>query len=140
MNVQIAPVDFQGLTQRWTDSFDYDAVLLGLGLTAIDPSSFAGLLMSNASVHQWRPKQDKPASEWEARIDELFAQQAQESDAAVRKQKFNEIQTIMADEMPVVPIVSRHIVSAANAKVGNLSPSSILPYSLWNADRLFIRQ
>lgn len=139
MSVQIAPVDFQGLTQRWTESFDYDAILLGLSITALDPSSFANFLMSNAGAHQWRPKQGKPATEWEAKIDELFAQQSTESDPARRKQKFNEIQTIMADEMPVVPIVSRHIVSAANEKIGNISPSGILPFSMWNAEHLYVK-
>lgn len=140
MNVSVAPVDFQSLSKAWNETFDYDAILLGLGLTAIDPSAFAQMIPSSGGVHQWRPKQAKPATEWEALIDELFTQQAQETDPAVRKQKFDEIQMIMAEEMPIIPIVSRHIVSAANERVGNLSPSSILPYSLWNAERLFIRQ
>jgi peptide/nickel transport system substrate-binding protein len=140
ISVQVAPVDFQGLSERWNTSFDYDAILLGLGLTALDPSSFAGLLPSSGAVHQWRPKQAAPVTEWEARIDELFTSQAQETDPAQRKQIFNEIQVIMAEEMPIVPIVSRHIVSAANERIGNHSPSSILPYSLWNAERLFVKQ
>ena len=140
MNVQIAPVDFQNLTERWTTSFDYDAVLLGLGVTGIDPSSFASLLLSNAEVHQWRPKQEKPATEWEAKIDSLFAQQAQETDHAARKRTFDEIQLIMADEMPIIPIVSRHIITGVNQRVGNYSASSILPFSMWNADRLYIKQ
>ena len=139
IKMTVAPIDFQGLTERWTTSFDYDAVLLGLGVTALDPSSFANLLLSSADVHQWQPKQAKPATEWEAKIDSLFAQQSQETDQAARKKAFDEIQTIMSNEMPIVPIVSRHVISGANQRVGNLSPSSILPFSMWNADRLFIR-
>ncbi len=140
MNVTVAPVDFQGLTERWTTSFDYDAILLGSSLTATDPSGFAGFLTSSGGVHQWRPKQVKPATEWEAKIDQLFARQAQETDPAARKKTFDEIQTIIAEEMPIVPIVSRHIVSAANAKVGNIATSSVLPYSLWNAEWLYVQQ
>jgi peptide/nickel transport system substrate-binding protein len=138
--VQVAPVDFQGLTERWTTTFDYDAVLLGLGVTGIDPSSFASLLLSNAEVHQWRPNQEKPATEWEAKIDTLFAQQAKETEHAARKKTFDEIQSIMADEMPLIPIVSRHVISGVNQRVGNYSASSILPFSMWNAERLFIKQ
>ena len=137
--MNIAPLDFQGINERWSSSFDYDAVLSGISLTAIDPSSFVGFLPSSGTSHQWLPKQAQPATEWERRIDELFAQQASETDPAVRRQKFNEIQSIMAEEMPVIPIVSRHIVSAVNQRVGNLSPSGILPYSLWNAERLFVK-
>ena len=139
MAVQVAPIDTAEVQKRWNSSFDYDAVLDGLSLTGLDPSSFAGLLLSNAAVHQWRPKQSKPATDWEAKIDELFGQQAQETDPEKRKQIFNQIQSIMAEEMPIIPIVSRHIVSAGDSKIGNMSPSSILPFSLWNADRLFVR-
>jgi peptide/nickel transport system substrate-binding protein len=139
MAVTVAPVDTQGLTERWTTSFDYDAVLLGLGVTALDPSSFANLLLSSADVHQWHPKQPKPATDWEAKIDELFARQAQETDHAARKKTFDEIQAVMADEMPLVPVVSRHVITGVNGRVGNYVPSSILPFSMWNADRLFIR-
>lgn len=137
--MQVVPLDFQGINERWNSTFDYDAVLSGVSLTAIDPSSFVGFLPSKASSHQWRPKQTTPATEWEKRIDELFEQQASETDPAIRKQLFNEIQSIIVEEMPVIPIVSRHIVSAVNGRIGNLSPSGILPYSLWNADRLFVK-
>jgi peptide/nickel transport system substrate-binding protein len=110
-------------------------VLLGLGVTALDPSSFANLLLSSADVHQWHPKQPKPATEWEAKIDELFARQAQEMDHAARKKTFDEIQAVMADEMPLVPhrLASRD--HRVNQRVGNYVPSSILPFSMWNADR-----
>lgn len=137
--VQVVPLDFQSLTERWSSSLDYDAILSGFSLTALDPSSFAGLLPSSSAQHQWRPKQEKPATEWEARIDQLYNEQSLERDPAIRRQKFNEIQSIMADEMPIIPIVSRHIVSAGNERVGNLVPSTILPFSMWNADRLFIK-
>ena len=137
--MQVAPVEFKNLTERWSASFDYDAILSGLSLTATDPSSYGGMLQSSAGLHQWRPKQAKPATDWEARIDQLYAEQSKERDPNVRRQKFNEIQAIMADEMPIVPIVSRHIVSAAHERVGNLSPSTILPFSMWNAERLFIK-
>lgn len=140
MSVQVAPVDFQGLTERWTTTFDYDAVLLGMSLTAIDPSSYASFLPSDGSAHQWRPKQSQPATEWEGQINDLFRQQAQETNVESRIKQFNDIQVILGNEMPVVPIVSRHIVSAANERLGNLSPSGILPFSLWNADRLFIKK
>ena len=137
--MQIAPVEFKNLTERWTTSFDYDAILSGLSLTGTDPSSYTGMLLSSAAMHQWRPKQARPATEWEARIDQLYAEQSKELDPNIRRQKFNEIQAIMADEMPIVPIVSRHIVSAGHERVGNLSPSTILPFSMWNAERLFIK-
>ena len=140
IKMEVAPVEFQNVNERWSKSLDYDAILLGLSLTDVEPSSFANFLRSDAAAHQWCPEQKTPATEWEAKIDKLFTEQAGETDPAKRKALFNEIQQVMADELPVIPIVARHIISATNARVGNHAPSSIFPYSLANADELFVKQ
>ena len=140
IKMQVVPIEFSAVTNAWTKSYDYDAILLGLSLTDLEPSTYANLMLSSGEVHQWRPNQKSPATEWEARIDRLFAEQASESDPEKRKLKFREIQRIVADASPVIPIVARHVVSAANSHVGNFSPSPMFPYSLWNAEELFIKQ
>jgi peptide/nickel transport system substrate-binding protein len=138
--MQIAPIDFQGVTERWSRSYDYDAISLGVATTGIEPSAYANFLLSSASTHQWHPSQKTPATEWEAKIDRLFAEQARERDPERRRELMNELQAIVVAEMPIIPVVSRHIVSAANVRVGNHAPSNILPYSVWNAEELFVRQ
>ncbi len=140
IKMQVVPIENQGVTERWSKTYDYDAMLFGLSVTGIEPSSYANFLLSSASVHQWQPNQKSPATEWEAKIDKLFAEQSRESDVAKRAAIFNEIQNIIADESPVIPISARHIVTAANTRIGNYAPSSIFPYSVWNADELFIKQ
>jgi peptide/nickel transport system substrate-binding protein len=139
IKMNVVPVEFAAVTNAWTKSFDYDAILLGLSVTDLEPSTYANLMLSSGDAHQWRPNQEAPSSEWETKIDELFAEQAREFDVEKRKSKFHEIQRIMADASPVIPIVVRHIVSAANARVGNFSPSPMFPYSMWNAEELFIK-
>jgi len=140
IKMQVVPIEFSAVTNAWTKSYDYDAILLGLSLTDLEPSTYANLMLSSGEVHQWRPNQKSPATEWEARIDQLFAEQASESDPEKRKLKFREIQRVVADASPVIPIVARHVVSAASSHVGNFSPSPMFPYSLWNAEELFIKQ
>ncbi|HET8783752.1 MAG TPA: ABC transporter substrate-binding protein [Pyrinomonadaceae bacterium] len=140
MKMHVAPIEFTAVTTAWTKSYDYDAILLGLSVTDLEPSTYANMMLSSGEVHQWRPSQKSPATEWETRIDQLFAEQARESDPEKRKLKFHEIQRIVADASPIVPIVSRHVVSAANSRIGNFSPSPIFPYSMWNAEELFIKQ
>ena len=139
IKMQVAPLEFQALTERWTKSFDYDAILLGLSVTGLEPTTYANFLLSGGSVHQWQPNQKAPATDWESRIDILFAEQSRESDVPKRTAIFNEIQTLMADEVPVIPVAARHIVSAANIRIGNYYPSSMFPYSMWNADELFVK-
>ncbi|HMQ05494.1 MAG TPA: ABC transporter substrate-binding protein [Pyrinomonadaceae bacterium] len=140
IEMQIAPIDFQGAGERWSTSFDYDALLMGLSQTGTDPSGFSMFLKSSGSVHQWQPKQATPATEWEARVDELVMRISQESNSDERHKMFNEIQAIFAEEMPIIPVVSRHVVSAANVRVGNFAPASFLPFSLWNAERLYVKK
>lgn len=140
IRMQPVPVDMQNLTERWSKSFDYDAILLGLTLTDFEPSSFANFLLSSGATHQWQPRQKKSSTEWEAKIDGLFNQQAVERDPVKRTAIFSEIQRIVAEESPIVPIVTRHVLSAANKRIGNYSPSVVMPNSIWNAEELFIIQ
>ncbi len=140
IKMQVVPIEFAAVTNAWTKSYDYDAILLGLSVTDVEPSTYANVLLSSGDAHQWRPNQKSPATEWEAKVDQLFAEQVGESDPRKRKSKFYEIQRIVADASPVIPIVTRHVVSAANSRVGNFSPSPMFPYSMWNAEELFIKQ
>lgn len=138
IKMQVAPIESKDLTARWSQSFDYDAIFHGLGTSDMEPSSMAAFIESSGAMHQWAPMQKTPATEWEARLDKLFDEQAAEADPAKRKITFDEIQKIMADELPVIPVVTRHVVSAANIRVGNVEPSLMMPYSLWNVDELFV--
>ncbi len=138
IKMRIAPLEFAALTKKWTETYEYDAALLGIAQGDIEPSSYQSFLLSSGDTHQWRPNQKSPVTGWEAKIDRLFAEQATERDASRRRALFDEIQLIMQDEMPVIPIVARHVTAAATKRVGNFAPSSILPYSLWNADELFV--
>jgi peptide/nickel transport system substrate-binding protein len=140
IKMQPAEIEFQALTGRWTQSYDYDAVLLGASVTDPDPSSYTSFLQSGSGNHQWYPKQPKPATEWEARLDQLDTQQAHEMDVARRQAIFRDIQILIAEQLPIIPIVARHITSAANTRIGNYRPGTIMPFSLWNAEELFVKQ
>lgn len=140
IKMQPAEIEFQALTARWSQSYDYDAVLLGAGVTDPDPSSYTSFLQSGSGNHQWYPKQPKPATEWEARLDQLDTQQAHEMDPARRKAIFRDIQILIAEQLPLIPIVARHITSAANTRVGNYRPGTTIPFSLWNAEELFVKK
>ena len=140
IRVQVVPIENSAVGERWQKTYDYDAILFGLSMTDVEPSSYQNFLLSSAGTHQWQPKQKTPATPWEAKIDELFAAQSIELDRQKRLAVFHEIQTLMREEMPVVPLAARHIVAAAHSRIGNYSPSSIFPYSSWNVDELFIKE
>jgi peptide/nickel transport system substrate-binding protein len=140
MNVQVAPVENAQLSARINQSYDYEAVLFGTSASEPDPSSYTDLLRSGSPQHFWHPKQPKPATEWEARLDELTTRQAHEVDRERRRAIFRDIQLLMAEQLPLIPIVTRHIAVAANNRIGNYRPSPLPPFSLWNAEELFVKQ
>lgn len=139
IKMQVAPVEFAKVLDASEKTYDYDAILFGMEQSDLEPSSYQNFLLSSAATHQWQPEQKTPATEWEARIDKLFDEQAAERDQTKRLAPFHEIQKIMREEMPVIPLVSRHVASAGHTRVGNFYPSSIMPYSMWNVDELFVR-
>ena len=140
IKMNIATADNVQLTSKVNKGEDYEAAFLGTSTTQPDPSSYESFLRSDGSNHQWRPKQEKPATEWEARIDELETAQARETNEERRRAIFHDIQSIINDQQPIVPIVAPHVVVAATKRLGNYRPSPLLPYSLWNADELFIKK
>jgi peptide/nickel transport system substrate-binding protein len=139
MNVQVAPIENAQLSARINQSYDYEAVLFGTSVSEPDPSSYTDMLRSGSPQHFWHPKQPKPATEWEARLDELTTRQAHEIDRERRRAIFRDIQLLMAEQLPLIPIVTRHIAVAANTRVGNYRPSPLPPFSLWNAEELFVK-
>lgn len=137
--MHIAPLEFGQLSRRLNDTFDYDAALFGISATEPDPSSYANFLLSGSPSHPWAPRQPRPATAWEARIDDLVAQVAGERNSERRRAAFREIQHILAEQLPVIPLAARHLTAAAQRRTGNYRPSALPPYSLWNAEELFIR-
>ncbi|HEV2762265.1 MAG TPA: ABC transporter substrate-binding protein [Pyrinomonadaceae bacterium] len=140
IRMQVAPVATSEVVARTLQSFDYEASLFGIVASDPDPSSYSNLLKSSSENHQWYPKQPKPATQWEARMDELVGQLSRETNQERRRAVFREMQLLFAENLPVVPIVARHMASAANTRVGNFRPSPIVPYSMWNAEELFVRK
>lgn len=139
IKLQVAPIGFNELQNRISQSYDYDAALLGVAPMEPDPSSYANVLLSSSLSNQWHPKQKQPATEWEARIDQLLAALAREVVVEKRRAIFREIQSILAEQLPVIPLVARHTASAANRRVANHRQSTLIPYSLWNAEELVVR-
>lgn len=139
IRLSVVPVETGALMDKWTKTFEYDAILLGIAQGDTEPSSYQNFLLSSGALHQWQPDQKAPSAEWEAKIDKLFDEMTVTRDVKARYELFANIQDIMRDEMPVIPVVARHVSSAANSKLGNWSPSSILPFSIWNVEELYIK-
>lgn len=78
-------------------------------------------------------------SDWERKVDELMSIIASEKGASRRRESFHQVQQILAEQAPMIPLVARHTTVAAATRLGNYRPSTILPYSLWNAEEIYLR-
>jgi peptide/nickel transport system substrate-binding protein len=135
------PLDFRGLVTRINVTFDYEAALMGLGGGGADPASQVNVLRSSEELHQWFPFQKTPSTDWEARIDSLMDAQMRTLDFAQRKKDFDEVQVILADELPMIYTVSPFTYSAIRSGVGNLRPAMLSAYHLtWNLEELYFKK
>ena len=135
------PIDYRALVERINVSFDYECALMGLGGGGGDPASQMNVLRSSEELHQWFPLQKTPSTDWEARIDSLMDAQMRTLDFAQRKKYFDEVQVILADELPMVYTVAPFAAGAIRSDVGNLRPAVLSPYHLtWNLEELYFKK
>jgi peptide/nickel transport system substrate-binding protein len=139
--VTYRPVEFRALVEKINATFDYECVLMGLGGGGVDPASQINVLKSSEPLHQWFPNQPAPASEWEARIDSLMDAQMRTLDLASRKKFFDEVQAILAEQLPMIYTVAPFHFAAARPELANLRPTVLSPYRLtWNAEELYFKK
>jgi peptide/nickel transport system substrate-binding protein len=136
IEMNLVPLDIAALIGRITRSFDYDACLIGLSQTDPDPSAEMPLWLSRAPLHFWYPSQLHPATPWEARVDVLMQQQMFALDLAERKTLYDEVQTILSEELPIIHLVVPHTLIGASRRVSNLKPTPFWHPTLWNAEEL----
>ena len=139
MDVQVVPLEFRALVDRVFQTFDYDASVLGLGGGDADPNGEMNVWMSSGSNHLWRLGQKAPATPWEDEIDRLMQKQLITLDHRERKRLYDRVQTIVAEQLPMIFLAAPHILVGARADLGNFQPSVLDHYTLWNVERMFLR-
>jgi len=136
IKVNLVTLDFPSLIERITRTYDYDACLLGLVNTDLDPNSQMNVWLSSAENHQWNPKQSKPASSWEAELDRLMHAQASAVSDKRRKADWDRVQQIVSEQQPFIYLVNKDAMSAISPAVLGSSPSVLDPHAFWNAEIL----
>ena len=136
VNLKLVMLDFPSLIERITRTFDYDACLLGLVNTDLDPNGQMTVWLSSGEDHQWNPNQKSPATPWEAEIDQLMREQAALANEQLRKAKFDRVQQIVAEQQPFIYLVNKNALSAVSADVTGAAPVALNPQAFWNIDTL----
>jgi len=136
IKVSIVTLDFPSLIERMTRTFDYDACLLGLVNTDLDPNGQMTVWLSSGENHQWNPGQKTPATAWEAELDKLMHEQATALADKDRKKAFDQAQQIIYEQQPYIYLVNRDVLTAFSPAVQGAAPTVLTPPAFWNADVL----
>jgi peptide/nickel transport system substrate-binding protein len=137
VKVTISALEDKAFSELMRKSLKYEAAIFGISPTDTDPSTLSSLLKTGGGQRFWFLNQKQASADWEKQMDQLMDEQSTESIAAKRREKFNEVQKIFAEQLPMIPLMTRHFISGGRVGLGNYRSSFILPRSLWNADEIF---
>jgi peptide/nickel transport system substrate-binding protein len=138
IHVNVVTLDFPSLIERMTQSFDYEAIILGLTNVDLDPNGEMNVWLSSSENHQWNPQQKTPETAWEAEIDRLMRAQAASTDPKRRKEAFDRVQEIVVEQEPFLFLINKNALSAVSMAVHGAAPVILSPQTFWNADRLTV--
>jgi peptide/nickel transport system substrate-binding protein len=139
MQVHVVPLEFRAMIDRVFQSFDYDAAIMGLGGGDADPNPEMNVWTFNGTSHLWHMGETQPATGWERELDQLMQQQMVTLDYVKRKQLYDRAQQLIAENLPFIFLGTPNLLAGATARVGNFHPAVLDPYTLWNADELYVR-
>ncbi|HTA50604.1 MAG TPA: ABC transporter substrate-binding protein, partial [Verrucomicrobiae bacterium] len=138
IHVNVVTLDQLSLIERMTQTFDYEAILLGLTNVDLDPNGEMNVWLSSSENHQWNPQQKTPETAWEAEIDQLMRAQASSSDVKKRKEAFDRVQEIVVEQEPFIFLINRNSLSAVSTAVHGAAPVILSPQTFWNVEWLTV--
>ncbi|MBQ7159760.1 MAG: ABC transporter substrate-binding protein [Treponema sp.] len=99
------PTDFQKLVDQLMSTYDWQTLIIGLTGGAVFPTQGSNVWVSDGNLHLWHPLQEKPATDWEARIDYLYHEAACIMDYEKAKPYWDEYQQILLEQCPVIYLI-----------------------------------
>jgi len=140
MNVHVVPLEFRAVLDRVFQTYDYEAAVMGLGGGDADPNPEMNVWLSRGGTHLWHLGETKPATEWEGQIDQLMKKQMVELKYSRRKHLYDQVQEIIAVNLPYIFLATPDILVGAKKNLANFKPAILEPSTLWNVEQLFFRQ
>ncbi len=138
IEIVLQPTEFATIIRQLEYTFDFELMVLSWGYSsaAYDPSEDQSFFLSSGKDHNWHPKQPEPATEWEARIDELYRVQERTFDREERAAAMHEIQAIIAEQVPVITMASPNSYVAVKNSWKNLRVPDSGSF-IWNVEEIW---
>jgi peptide/nickel transport system substrate-binding protein len=139
MKVSVVSLESRTMLDRIFNRLDYDAALMALDSSDVDPNSEMNVWLAGGSLHLWNLNGTAQNS-WEEEIDRLMRSQMTVLDRSERKRMYDRVQQLVAEHLPFICLASPHVLVGASDRLGNLHPSILSPYALWNSESLHFRE
>lgn len=137
--VDVSVIEQGALVERMLKG-DFEAIFFVYFASALDPVMSLDFWLSSGSAHIWNIGQKTPATEWEREIDQLMLKQTATLDVAEQKRIFDQVQKILAENLPALYFVAPRLYMGVSTRVGDLNPSILRPQLLWDAEHITVRQ
>src|SRR5690606_10794455 len=115
-------------------------VLLGLTGGSFEPASGMNAWLSSGRTNLYNPRQETPFTEWQAEIDRLAKEMVASVDLKKQRENYFRMQEISAEYLPLLPLWHQKEFVPVRNTFGNVRPSILNPYLLWNADEFYVKQ
>ena len=146
IKVDFKPIEFNVLVGKLVGSYDWDAVVMGLTGSPLDPYSGKNVWYSQGALHMFNQrslngkeiKSKNDVRPWEKELDNIFDQAAQTIDNSKRKEIYYKYQELVYKEKPFIYIYSALKITAIRKKFGNLHPTP-LGGSFHNLEEIYIK-
>ncbi|MDR3138390.1 MAG: ABC transporter substrate-binding protein [Treponema sp.] len=101
IKINIRTLDFQKLVEQLTGTYDWSSIIIRFG-AALFPTQGSNVWPSTGNLHLWHPLQEKPATDWEARVDYLYNEGSYTINKEKAREIWDEYQRIILEQCPVI--------------------------------------
>lgn len=137
IQAEIVPLEMRSILDRVTRTYDYDAAMMSMSAGDADPNPDLNSWLSSGASHWWHPSEPSPATAWESQIDALMRRQLVTRAYPDRKRLYDQVQELLMENLPLIPLVSPHILTGARRQLARFRPAAMDHYTLWNVDEMY---
>lgn len=142
IKVNFKPIEFNSLIGKISGTYDWDAMIMGFTGNTLEPHGGKNVWYSNGPLHIFNQRDDSSVNQnvmpFEKKLDWLFDRAASELEFEKRKAYYDEYQTLVSDELPMIYLYSPLRLIAVRNKVGNIRPT-LLGGATHNTSEIYIK-
>lgn len=142
IKVNFKPIEFNSLIGKISNTFDWDAMIMGFTGNTLEPHGGKNVWNSNGPLHIFNQREDKDFGknlfDFEKEIDLLVDKGASEIEHEKRKVYYDKMQEVIYDERPMIYLYSPLRLVAVRNRVGNIYPT-LLGGVIHNIPEIYIK-